>query len=151
MTTKQDVAAALRAFEEGKAQKADRIKNRIAMVTTELHEAYRKVESWVYRIEGLTTEKIAASSHLEVEDQTVGWSAYQLNFAGTHIVFQPELKFDDVHLRVDWEWGDYQTILLKSVPDGFEVLDLPGRRSLGMLTQEHLLGEVIRIAQAQPI
>lgn len=151
MPTKQDVAAALRAFADGKAQKVDRIQTRIAVLTTELQEACRKLESWVYRIEGLSTEKIAASTHLEVEDQTVGWSAYQLKFAGTQIVFQPELKFDEVHLRVDWEWGEHQTILLKSASDGFEVFDLSGRRNLGMLTQENLLAEIIRLAQAQPI
>lgn len=152
MTTKQDVAAALKAHAEKKDQKAHRIKTRTVLLTTELRVAFEMLKKWVYNIDGLSAGEVAASSLMEVEDQRVGWTALLIKFAGTHITFQPELRFEELHLSVNWMWDEEeQTILLKPAQDDFEVYDQSGKRRIGTLKADDLHLEIIRITNAQSI
>jgi hypothetical protein len=110
------------------------------------------LEKWAANIDGLSTETVAASSLMEVEDQRVVWTALLLKFAGTHITFQPELRFEELHLSVNWMWDeDEQTILLKPAVDDFEVYDQTGKRRIGTLEADDLHLEIIRVTNAQPI
>lgn len=151
MTTKQDVEAALRAFADQKAVKANERQTEIRRLQTDLRDQFQTLNRWVYNIPGLDTEEIAAAERLNVDGDQVVWSALLLKFAGTSISFQPTVKFAQVHLAIEELDGEKGIFLLKPNDHQFEVLNETGQRRLRYLTEADLLEEIISKTKAQPI
>jgi len=151
MTSKHDVAKALNTYAEKKALKASQTKDKIGRVTTELRQAFQLINRWVYLIEGLRPEEVAADTHLVVGDKQTGWTALVLNFADTKIVFEPVLKGDHLFLRVDWRYQDEPKIWLKLNDSLFQAYSESGERHLGIVEEDDLLNEIIRIAYSRAL
>lgn len=149
MTSKHAVAVALNTYAEKKALKASQTKDKITRVTTELRKAFQLINRWVYLIEGLHTEEIAASSQLVVGNQQVGWEALVLNFADTKMVFDPVLKGEHLFLRADWRFEDEPKVCLRLNDSLFQVYSESGERHLGVIEEGDLLSEIIRIAHSR--
>lgn len=149
MTTKADVAAALRAYADQKATKTQETRARIGSLTTELRQAYRTLEQWSDQIPGIEVEQIAASNRVEVGDQIVPLTALLIKFAGTCMTFQPEMRVGDIYLGVDLYWDEEERVFLKPSEGKFEVYGRLGKPRLGILTEELLLDEIIRLTKAQ--
>lgn len=151
MTTQHDVAAALKKFADEKARKANERKNEFRRLQTELRDQFQTINRWVYNIEGLVTEEIAAAEHLSMDGEQVIWSALVINFAGTSITLQPTVRFSQVHLVLQELEGEKGSFLLRPNGDHFEVLTETGQSRLRDLTESDFLEEIINKTKLQVI
>ncbi|ATB63774.1 hypothetical protein [Pseudomonas mosselii] len=148
MTTKQDVAAALKAFADDNAKKASSAQIIIDKVYADLNKGYQTLNKWVYLTEGVKVER-DSSMPLFVGDKLIPSDSLSIKFAGTEIEFRPEMKGDELYIAVDLDWNEEKRVLLKPKGDAFEAYGQSSGALMGTYDDEILYREIIRITKAR--